>query len=948
MMMTHGKWCGGKKTIYIRVLQENMTMSPGNGCQVKMWKDQYRLWCGRSNNLLLSSTIARRRLLLLIGILLSYVFCLVGSVSAEGKPTTTIGLEQSSQTAKDGGGQGMPAELSGRQKVLVLHTLKAKRPWNVLFNRYFMDALQDVNFSLENVEIEHLDLLEFHDASYQELVKRQLLHKYQDINPDLIIVTFASTIKFVHEHGLFPGVPKIFVLPTPSGFEQIPDSMILPFAFEFRKNIEHALDLLPDTKKIYLVAGNGTMDKRLISLFKNETRGLEERVSFHDLTDLNVDELLERAESLPEDSFIYYLTYSLDFNGKSVITRDFSKLIGERANRPVLSWLDLHALDIGILGGRVTTTKASATMSVDILKRVFEGESIDSIQPESPYVEYIYQWDELKKWGVDLKEIPLGSVIQNQPPNIFELFKWQIIGGVSLLVIQFFLTFFLLLNIRKRKVAEEDLRSYQLGLEKKVEERTAEMREAKEQAELANQAKSIFLANMSHELRTPLNAILGFGRNLARAEDLSAKQRSEVDIITRSGDHLLKMIDEILSLSRIEAGRVELQENHFDLVHALEGVSQMFSVRAEAKGLRFDLDLNPSLTRMIQGDEGKLRQVLINLLSNAVKFTEQGYVSLHASTELSAAEPARLMLQLSVKDSGPGIPKDQFDDIFESFVQGSHTEEQLQGTGLGLAICRSLVDVMNGQVELTSKPGEGSQFIVTVPVQAAQDTTLAVDSIDKQQVVGLMPGQSSKRILIADDNADNRTLLTMMLEPVGFTVKEVSNGELALETFQSWHPDLICMDMRMPVLDGYAATRKIRELPEGNVVKIIAVTASVFDEQRHEILGAGCDELVGKPVQENVLFDAIGRQLGVEYRYADTLQPDEAETVPELTGQMLSDLPHELITELRNATLVLDRAAMPALIERIEDHAPDIGKALQRLVADFQYEKIQRLFGDMP
>lgn len=274
--------------------------------------------------------------------------------------------------------------------MLVLHTLKAKRPWNVLFNRYFMDALQGIDFSLENIEIEHLDLLEFQDAQYQELIQQQLLHKYQKLDPDLIIVTFASTIKFVHEHDLFPGVPKIFVVPTPSGFGQIPDSIILPFAFEFRNNIEHGLDLLPDTKDIYLVAGNGLMGKRLISLFKKETKEFVNRVSFHDLTDLNVEELLERAEHLPDDSFIYYLTYSLDFDGKTVITRDFSKLLGERANRPVFSWLDLHALDIGILGGRVTTTKASATMSVDIMKRVLEGESIDSIRPEPPYVEYIY------------------------------------------------------------------------------------------------------------------------------------------------------------------------------------------------------------------------------------------------------------------------------------------------------------------------------------------------------------------------------------------------------------------------------------------------------------------------------------------------------------------------------------------------------------------------------
>jgi two-component system sensor histidine kinase/response regulator len=269
----------------------------------------------------------------------------------------------------------------------------------------------------------------------------------------------------------------------------------------------------------------------------------------------------------------------------------------------------------------------------------------------------------------------------------------------------------------------------------------------------------------------------------------------------------------------------------------------------------------------------------------------------------------------------------------------------LQGTGLGLAICRSLVDVMNGQIEVTSKPGEGSQFTVTIPVQETQDTTLAVDSI-AEQVVGLMPGQSSKRILIVDDNADNRTLLTTMLEQVGFTVKEVSNGELALEAFQSWHPDLICMDMRMSVLDGYAATRKIRELDQGNVVKIIAVTASVFDEQRPDILGAGCDDLVFKPVRESDLFKAISKQLGVSYQYATTKKPHERDSDVILTSDMLFELPSELIAGLRRAALVQDRPALTELIERIKSLAPETAEGLWMLVDGFQLGRIKELLGD--
>jgi len=882
----------------------------------------------------------------LIAILAFISSTVCSTAFAEEQATTKAKIERTDQTVQEMGVAKTPEDQPSKKKVLVLHTLKVKRPWNLLFNRYFMEALEQSELPPYEFDIENLDLLQFNDANYQEILKKQLEHKYANSASDIIIITFASTIQFVLDHDLFPGIPKIFVLPTQSGFDEVPNAVVLPFAYEFKNNIEHALTLLPDTKSIYVVAGNGLMDRRLVSLFQNESKEFGNRVSFHYLDDLNVEELLRRLERLPDDSFVYYLTYSLDFQGKAVITRHFSQRIGERSNRPVFSWLDLHALGIGILGGRVTTTRASATMSVDIVKRVFQGESIDSIKPEPPYVEYIYQWSELEKWDIGLKKLPPDSVIQNRLPDFFELFKWQILGGIALLVVESLLVFFLLINIRKRKVAERELRGYQFELEKKVEERTGELRAARDQAEAANRAKSIFLANMSHELRTPLNAILGFGRNLARAQDLKPEHQSEIDIIRRSGDHLLEMIDEILSLSRIEAGRVELQQAPFDLVRNLEDIGGMIRARAQDKGLRFDLELDAELPRVMRGDVGKIRQVLINMLGNAVKFTQQGYVSLRACTKPLDNDPARVLLQLEVEDSGLGIPEEQLPTIFDSFVQGNHTGDAAEGTGLGLAICRSLVDVMEGWIDVKSKPGKGSVFTVTVPLELEEVSTFVHGDTRDTQVVGLMPGQTPKRILVADDNADNRALLTMMLEKVGFTVREVVNGETAIEAFNAWHPHLICMDMRMPVMDGYTATKAIRKLGGGDQVKIIAVTASVFEEQRDKILGAGCDELVCKPVRESEIFDAIGRQLGVKYRYAESLQPHVPEVGPELTGEMLSELPPDLLAELRQAILVLDRATMALLIERIEAHAPETAKGLQRLLDGFQLERIRELLGD--
>jgi len=689
------------------------------------------------------------------------------------------------------------------------------------------------------------------------------------------------------------------------------------------------------------------MDKRLASLFRDETKRLEDRVSFHYLDNLNPEELLSRVGLLPDDSFVYYLTYSLDFQGKAVITRHFSQRLAERSNRPVISWLDLHALGINILGGRVTTTKASATMSVDIVGKVFQGESIDSIQPEPPYVEYIYEWSQLKKWDIDLGKLPPDSVIQNRTYSFFELFKWRIIGGIVLLVIESLLILFLLVNIGKRKAAELELRGYQTGLERKVDERTAELKAARDQAESANQAKSVFLANMSHELRTPLNAILGFGRNLARAQDLTPAQRNEVDIIRRSGDHLLQMIDEILSLSRIEAGRVELESAPFDLVRTLDDIAQMVTVRVQAKGLCFDIELDTGLARAVQGDVGKIRQVLINLLGNAVKFTQRGHVRLRARTEPLDNDPACVMLLLDVEDSGPGIPTEQLETIFDSFVQGSPANADAQGTGLGLAITKSLVDAMEGRIDVRSKLGEGSVFTVTIPLELAKAGALDREATHDTQVIGLKPGHMPKRILVVDDNTDNRALLTTMLGHVGFKVREVVNGQDAVEAFHAWHPHLICMDMRMPVMDGYAATEAIRKTDGGDRVKILAVTASVFEEQRDKILEVGCDEFLRKPVRESEFFAAIGRLLQLEYVYSEQIAGPERQETPVLTVEMLSDLPDKLRAELRQRTLALDRTALADLIEGINAHAPDTAKGLQMLVDGFQIGRIREMMGKM-